>query len=132
MLIHPNPNKPFWVETDVLLYAQSGVLSQIGDDGIMHPVAFISKTFTAAEQNYKSHDREMLAIIAAFKEWRVYLEGAPKITTITDHKALKYFMTCRCFASKWKSLKASSHDCCVILRSLPVLHGLKNVSIVEQ
>src|SRR6202453_1166276 len=59
----------------------------------MHPVAFISKTFTATKQNYKIHDREMLTIVAAFKEWRVYLEGAPKITAIMDHEVLKYFMT---------------------------------------
>ena len=36
----------------------------------------------------------MFAIVAAFKEWRAYLEGAQyQITVLTDHKNLEYFTT---------------------------------------
>ena len=43
---------------------------------------------------YDIHDKELLAIVEAFKEWRVYLEG-PKyqVKVYTDHKNLIYFTT---------------------------------------
>ena len=58
----------------------------------LHPIAFYSRKFSGAEINYDIHDKELLAIIASFKEWRVYLEGAKhKIQVFTDHKNLLYF-----------------------------------------
>ena len=48
----------------------------------------------SAERNYDIHDKEMLAIIASFKQWQRYLEGASHpIAIYTDHKNLEYFMT---------------------------------------
>jgi len=48
------------------------------------------------EQNYKIHDKEMLAIIRALEEWRHFLEGATYLVEIwTDHKNLEYFMTAK-------------------------------------
>jgi hypothetical protein len=47
-----------------------------------------------AKINYEIHDKEMLAIVSAFKEWRRYLEGAAHpISVFTDHKKLEYFTT---------------------------------------
>ena len=47
----------------------------------------------SAECNYDIYDKELLAIIRAFKEWRPELkEAAEQIQVITDHKNLKYFM----------------------------------------
>jgi len=37
-------------------------------DGKWHPVAFYSKSLSFIEQNYKIHDKEMLAIIHALEE----------------------------------------------------------------
>ena len=34
------------------------------------------RKFTAAELNHPIYDKELLAVVAAFKQWRVYLEGA--------------------------------------------------------
>jgi len=49
---------------------------------------FIHISFTA-EINYEIYDKEMFAIVTAFREWRAYLEGAQyTITVITDHKTL--------------------------------------------
>jgi hypothetical protein len=45
-----------------------------------------------AEINYGIHDKEMLAIVSGFKEWRWYLEGAIHQDLVyTDHKNLEYF-----------------------------------------
>ena len=46
----------------------AGVLSQKQPDGLWRPVAYFSKTMVPAECNYTIHDKEMLAIIRAFKE----------------------------------------------------------------
>ena len=48
----------------------------------------------SAELNYEIYDKELLAIFAAFKEWRNYLEGLPtQVHVITDHRNLEYFST---------------------------------------
>ena len=46
-----------------------------------------------AECNYNIYNKELLAIICVFEEWRSELKGAVKqVQVITDHKNLKYFM----------------------------------------
>ena len=94
ILAHFNSSKECHVETDSLHYVNAGVLSQEDDNGIFHPVAYFSKRIVLAECNYKIYDKELLAIIQYFKEWRPKLEGtAMPVKVLTDHKGLKYFMT---------------------------------------
>jgi hypothetical protein len=76
VLIHPDPTKPFTVETDTSDFALGAILSQSGIDGLLHPVAFYSRKMTSAEINYQVYDKELLAIIAAFEHWRPYLTRA--------------------------------------------------------
>ena len=92
ILVHPNQEKPFFIEADASDFALGSVLYQQGDDGEFHPIAFHSRKFVAAEINYEIHDKELLAIVDSFEEWRRFLEGAQHTTTVfTDHKNLKYF-----------------------------------------
>jgi len=63
VLAMPDHSWPFQIETDALKYATGAVLSQLDSNGDRHPVAFYSKTFSPAKQNYDIHDRELLAII---------------------------------------------------------------------
>jgi len=82
------------METDALDYALTAILSIVNEDNKVHPVAFYSRTFTAVELNYDTHDKKLLAIFKAFKIWQHYLEGlAYSIDVITDHKNLEYFFT---------------------------------------
>ncbi len=76
ILIHPDPAKPFIVEIDILDFALGAILCQFGIDGLLHPVAFYSRKLTGAEINYQVYDKELLAIITAFEQWRPYLAGA--------------------------------------------------------
>ena len=56
-------------------------------------MAFISKSLNTTEQNYKIHDKEMLAVIRYLEVWRHYLEGAKLEFEIwTDYKNLQYFI----------------------------------------
>ena len=75
-------------------YALTAIFSIVNKDNEVHPVAFHSCTFTAAELNYNIHDKELLAIFEAFKIWQHYLEDlAYSIDIVIDHKNLEYFST---------------------------------------
>ena len=60
-----------------------------------------------AECNYDIHDKELLAIIQALKEWKRYTRGSPiPIRVITDHKNLVTFMTTKDLSerqARWQS-----------------------------
>jgi hypothetical protein len=72
------------------------ILSPYGENGRLHPIAYRSRKFFAAEICYEIHDKELLAIIDAFEKWCHLLEGAQHTTTVyTDHKNLEYFMSTR-------------------------------------
>jgi RNase H-like domain found in reverse transcriptase/Reverse transcriptase (RNA-dependent DNA polymerase)/Integrase zinc binding domain/Integrase core domain/Chromo (CHRromatin Organisation MOdifier) domain len=94
ILRHFDFDRPVVVETDSSDYVSAGVLSQPDDTGVIHPVAFFSKKLTPAECNYEIYDKELLAIVRSFEEWRPYLESAPhRIQVLTDHRNLEYFMS---------------------------------------
>ena len=94
ILAHFDYKKECIVEIDASDNVSAGVLSQYGDDAKLHPVAFFFQKHSPQEINYEIHDKELLAIIKAFKEWRPMLErtGLP-IKIFTDHRNLQYFMT---------------------------------------
>lgn len=94
ILEHFDPEKPCIVETDASDFAIAGVLSQKGEDGKLHPVAFHSRRMTPPEMNYEIHDKELLAIVDCFARWRRYLEGSKhRIEVFSDHQNLAYFTT---------------------------------------
>ena len=94
ILTHWISNAQLIVETNALDYALAAIFSIVNEDNEVHPVAFHSRTFTAAELNYDTHDKELLAIFEAFKIWWHYLKGlAYLINVVTDHKNLEYFST---------------------------------------
>jgi hypothetical protein len=57
------PHRCTRLEVDASGYATGSVISQEGDDGLWHPVAFRSESLTEAERNHQTWDREMLVII---------------------------------------------------------------------
>ena len=89
-----NPELHATLETDASNYAIGACLSQKGEDGKSRPVVYYSRKITGPELNYDIHDKELLAVVEAFKEWRVYLEG-PKypVQVFTDYKNLLYWTT---------------------------------------
>ena len=96
ILRHYDPTKETVVECDASDYVCSGILSQYDEDGVLHPVAFMSKKLLPAECNYEIYDKELLAIVRCFEDWRAELMGVDKpITVLTDHRNLQYFMTTR-------------------------------------
>jgi hypothetical protein len=92
--------KPFdWIkeaiiETDASDFVSTGVLSQHNDEGVLCLVAFFSKKHSSVECNYEIYDKELLAIIRCFEEWRPEVEGSEiPIKVLSDHRNLEYFMS---------------------------------------
>jgi len=88
-----NPDCETVVETDSSGWATGGVLSQYDDDGVLQPCAYFSKKNTPTECNYQIHDKELLAIINALKEWEPELMSVVNFQILTDHCNLHYFTT---------------------------------------
>jgi len=57
------------MKTDALDYALTAIFSIVNKDNKVYPVTFHSHTFTAAELDYDTHNKELLAIFEAFKIW---------------------------------------------------------------
>jgi len=56
-------DKEFRVEVDALNYTTRGVLLMKCSDELWRPVAFISKSLSNTERNYKIYYKEMLAVV---------------------------------------------------------------------
>jgi len=106
VLVSPQESDPFQTKADSSDFATRAVLSQQSmTDRKWHPVVFYSKSLSSMKWNYEIHDKEMLAIIHALKEWRYFLEGATYLVEIwTNHKNLEYFMMAKklnCRQAHW-------------------------------
>ena len=55
ILAHIDPENPFTIEADALDFVLGSILLQPGKDGQFHPVAFLSRKFTAPGINYEVH-----------------------------------------------------------------------------
>jgi hypothetical protein len=82
------------VEVDASGFATGGILSQKGEDGLWHPVAYHSDSMSKEEHNYEIYDREMLGLICALEDWHHFLEGID-FEVITDHKNMEWWSTMR-------------------------------------
>ena len=74
VLAAPDLDKEFRVEADILNYATEEVLSMKYSNDLQRPVAFISKSPSDTERNYKIHDKKMLAIVRCLEMQRHFLE----------------------------------------------------------
>ncbi|RAL67224.1 hypothetical protein DID88_007999 [Monilinia fructigena] len=84
ILLTFDPEKQIIVETDSSDFAIGAVLSQPGQNEKYQPIAFYSRKLSPAELNYEIYDKELLAIVDAFREWRVYLEGSKYTVQVSD------------------------------------------------
>jgi len=63
ILVQPNQETQFQLETDTSGYATSSILSQLCKDDKWCPIGFMSKSLSSAEKNYEIHNKELLSII---------------------------------------------------------------------
>lgn len=72
VLVLPDFNKPFCIETDACGTGVGAVLLQEE-----HPVAYYSKALSPLNQKLSIYEQEFLAIIMAIDKWRSYLLRCP-------------------------------------------------------
>ena len=93
MLVFPDFDKPFLLETDAPKEGLGAVLSQKQDDGHYHPVAFGSCFLMPSEKNYHSSKLEFLALKWSVTEhFKEYLTYVPFVVQ-TDNNSLTYILT---------------------------------------
>nr|GFC07108.1 reverse transcriptase domain-containing protein [Tanacetum cinerariifolium] len=88
ILIAPNWDQPFELMCDASDYAIGVVLEQRIEKHF-RPIHYASKTMNKAKTNYTTTEKEMLAVVYAFENFRSYLIMNKSIV-YTDHSALKY------------------------------------------
>ena len=85
--------KLYWLDYEKKIYFRCDAskigcgaqLFQHSESGNELPIAYISHTFTPAEQNWSTLEQELFAAVWAVKQWMSMLEGA-HFTILTDHK----------------------------------------------
>ncbi|XP_073046163.1 uncharacterized protein [Primulina eburnea] len=84
----PDWEHPFELMCDASDYAVGVVLGQRRDK-VFRSIYYASRTMDAAQQNYTTTEKEMLAVVFAFDKFRPYLVGT-KVIVFTDHVAIRY------------------------------------------
>ena len=80
------------IKADTSDQVLDSVLSQWDESENLYLVVFYSHKFIESELNYMIHDKELLAIIKTFKQWKTYLKESKNLVQIyTDYKNLIYF-----------------------------------------
>lgn len=100
-------DKPHVLQVNCPGFTLLAMLSQSNDEGLLHPVYFLSRKLTLAKRARPIYDQELGVILAAFKEWREWLVGTPTpVSFFSDHTNLRYFMTSQCLTpgqAQWAS-----------------------------
>jgi len=93
-LIHFDYKKLIIIDADASECIMKAWLQQLDDQKWKQLIACYAWKLMLMKQQYDVHDQEMLAIVKALKQWRIYLLEAKHQTIIKlNHKNLQYFMT---------------------------------------
>ncbi|GFV11030.1 retrovirus-related Pol polyprotein from transposon 17.6 [Trichonephila clavipes] len=87
VLYSPDFTKPFIIQCDASNIGIGVVLSQVCENE-EHPIMFLSKKLSLAEQKYSTTEKKCAAIIFAVQKLKCYLDGHQKFVIQTDHNPL--------------------------------------------
>ncbi|KAK1603643.1 hypothetical protein QYE76_027316, partial [Lolium multiflorum] len=86
----PDWNLPFEIMCDASDFAVGAVLGQRVNKKL-NVIHYASKTLDAAQRNYATTEKELLAVVFACDKFRSYIVDS-KVTIHTDHAAIRYLM----------------------------------------
>ena len=94
VLILPDNSKKFHIVVDACRVGRGfgAILMQEGDDNLLHPVAYWSRSLLKAERNYSATDLECTAMHDAILHWAQYLRNFLPFEVKTDHNAVVYMV----------------------------------------
>ena len=87
----PDPNKQYILRTDASKEGIGAVLMQ-ESNGQVHPVSYYSRKLRAAERNYSTVEKELLAVVEGVKKYYFFLYGN-RFVIETDHMPLASLKT---------------------------------------
>jgi hypothetical protein len=89
VLIKPDFNKPFILQTDASNYGLGAVLTQRDTKGKERVISYASRTLLKAKRKWHTHELEALAALWGYEHFRPYLIGR-KFLLETDHHLLQW------------------------------------------
>lgn len=96
VLVAPSLGKPLKLQLDACKIGAGAVLLQNGDDGIDHPVSFFSSKFNFYQFSYCIMEKEVLALIWALRNFKVYEGGGVEpLVVYTNHPPLPSYIPCK-------------------------------------
>ena len=93
VLAYPQQEGVFILDTDASNLCIGAELSQM-QDGVARVIAYGSAMLSAAQQNYCTTRKELLAVVRFTRQYRHYLLGRPFLVR-TDHSSLTWLMRFR-------------------------------------
>lgn len=87
ILVEPNWEMPFELMCDASDIAVGAGLGK--KNKVFHSIYYASKTLYAAQTNYTITEKEILALVYVFENFRSYMVGM-KVILYTDREAIKY------------------------------------------
>ena len=87
LLVHFDPSKPILLACDASSHRCGAILFNVMPDGSERPIAYASRSLSAAEKNYSQLDKEGLSLIIGVNKFHQYLYGT-QFTLVTDHRPL--------------------------------------------
>ena len=91
----PDPEKPFYVQTDASDYCGAGRVFQKDEEGNELLMACVSRTFTKTERKYGVFRKETLALLYSLKSMDFFLRFANKLIILVDAKSIIFLRMCR-------------------------------------
>ena len=146
VLVFPDFDKPFLLETDASKEGLGSVLSQKQGNGCYHQVTFGSRSLTPSEKNYHSSKLEFLALKWSITEhFKEYLMYSPFVVR-TDNNPLTYILmtphldanghrwvsTLALFQFELEYQKGADKGAADVLSQVPISHSRETIqSLLE-
>ena len=91
VLITADYDEQFSLFADASDVGSGAVLTQLGTDGLDHPISFYSKKFNKHQRNYSTVEKECYSLVLALQHFDVYLNVTKHpVLTFTDHNPLVF------------------------------------------